>query len=41
MQSLLETVSKINSSLSDYVLVILLVGTGIFFTIRTRCVQVR
>ena len=41
MQSLLETVSKINSSLSDYVLVILLVGTGIFFTFRTRFVQVR
>ena len=41
MEELLNIVSRINSGLSDYVLTILLVGTGIFFTIRTRFVQVR
>ena len=34
-------VDTINSVLSDYVLLILLVGTGIYFTIRTRFVQFR
>ena len=41
METLLEVVSRINDCLSDYVLTILLVGTGVFFTIRTRFVQVR
>ncbi len=41
MDLLLDIVSKINSTLSDYVLIILLTGTGIFFTCRTRFVQVR
>ena len=41
MQNLLETVQKINFYLSDYVLVFLLVGIGIYFSIRTRFVQVR
>lgn len=41
MDAFLDVIKKINSSLSDYVLVILLVGVGIFFTIRTRFVQVR
>ena len=38
---LLEIVKTINSYLSDYVLVILLVAVGLWFTIRTRFVQVR
>ena len=38
---LLEIVSTINSYLADYILIILLVGVGIFFTIKTRFVQVR
>ena len=41
MEILLKTVSQINSGLSDYVLTFLLVGVGLFFTIRTRFVQVR
>ena len=41
MEKLLETVSFINGHLSDYVLTFLLVGTGIYFTLRTRFVQVR
>ncbi len=39
--ALLPIVQKINSYLSDYILIILLIGTGVFFTIRTRFVQVR
>ena len=27
--------------MSNYVLIVLLIGTGLFFTIRTRFVQVR
>lgn len=38
---LLAIVQTINSYLSNYVLIILLVGTGLFFSIRTRFVQVR
>ncbi|MBQ7404357.1 MAG: sodium:alanine symporter family protein [Lentisphaeria bacterium] len=41
MEMLLDAVSKINSCLSDYILTILLVGVGLFFTIKTRFVQVR
>ena len=41
MDSILAIVQKINFYLSDYVLVILLVGTGVFFTIRTKFVQIR
>ena len=38
----LETiVETINTYLSDYILIILLVGTGIFYSIKTRFVQVR
>ncbi len=36
-----EVVVSIDSFLADYVLLILLVGCGIYFTIRTRFVQVR
>ncbi len=39
--SLLEIVQKINFYLSDYLLIILLVGGGLLFSIRTRFVQVR
>ncbi len=34
-------VSTVNTYLSDYILIFLLVGCGLFFTIRTRFVQVR
>ena len=40
-ETLLKIVSTANSYISTYVLVILLVGIGIFYTIRTRFVQVR
>ena len=38
---LLPAVEQINSYLSDYVLFFLLAGVGIYFTLRTRFVQVR
>ena len=38
---LLEIVQTINSYLSDYILVFLLVGVGLWYTIRTRFVQIR
>ncbi len=38
---LLNLVANANKYLSDYILIILLVGTGLFFTIKTRFVQVR
>ncbi|MGI5825688.1 MAG: alanine/glycine:cation symporter family protein [Bacillota bacterium] len=41
MDTLLTIVQTINAYLSDYILIIMLVGTGIYFTIRTRFVQVR
>ena len=41
MDGLLSVVVKINQYLSDYVLIFLLVGTGLYFTIRTKFVQVR
>ena len=39
--TLLNLVAKINGFLTDYVLIILLVGAGLWFTIKTRFVQVR
>lgn len=39
--SLLSIVQKINMYLSDYILIVLLVGTGLFFTVKTRFVQIR
>ena len=39
--SLLSIVQKINMYLSDYILIILLIGTGLFFSIKTKFVQVR
>ena len=41
MDFLLNVFKTINTYLSDYVLIILLVGTGLFFTIRTGFVQIR
>ena len=41
MDKLLAIVSKLNAYLSDYILIFLLVGVGLYFTIRTRFVQVR
>jgi len=41
MDTLLSFVKTINAYLSDYILIILLIGVGLYFTIRTRFVQVR
>ena len=41
MEQLLNFVRTINMYLSDYVLMFLLIGTGLFFTIRTKFVQIR
>ena len=41
METLLKIVQTVNMYLSDYVLVILLIGAGLHFTIRTKFVQVR
>lgn len=40
-EALLAVVSTINSYLSNYVLIILLLGTGLYFTVRTHAVQFR
>lgn len=39
--TLLQIVQKLNAYLSDYILIILLVGTGLFYSFKTRFVQVR
>ena len=39
--SLLSIVQIINMYLSDYILIILLIGTGLYFTVKTRFVQIR
>ena len=41
LDGLLNVIQTINAYLSDYILVVLLVGVGIFYTIKTRFVQVR
>ncbi len=41
LDAALKVVQTINAYLSDYILIFLLVGIGIFYTIRTRFVQVR
>lgn len=38
---LLPIVQKVNMYLSDYILIALLIGIGLFYTIKTRFVQVR
>ncbi len=40
-ETLLNIVAKANSYLADYILIILLIGVGLFYTIKTRFVQVR
>ena len=40
-QALLNIVQTINSYLSDYILIFLLVGCGLYFSIRTKFVQIR
>lgn len=40
-EKLLNLVATANSYLADYILIILLVGVGLFYTIKTRFVQVR
>ena len=39
--TLLPIVDKINAYLGDYVLIFLLIGAGLFFTIKTKFVQIR
>ena len=41
MEALNNFISQVNSYLSDYILIILLIGVGLFFTIKTKFVQVR
>lgn len=41
MTELFNLIEKINFYLSDYILTILLISTGVFFTFKTRFVQVR
>ncbi len=41
MDALLKIVQTINLYLSDYILIVLLIGCGLFFSIRTRFVQIR
>ena len=40
-ETLLNIVAKANAYLSDYILIILLVGVGLFYSFKTRFVQVR
>ena len=41
LDAALKAVQTINAYLSDYILLFLLIGIGLFYTIRTRFVQVR
>ena len=41
MQILQKIVDTVNTYLSDYILIFLLIGVGLYFSIRTRFVQVR
>ena len=41
MDALLKSVQTINGYLSDYILVILLIAVGLFYSIQTKFVQVR
>ena len=41
MDIILKIVQTINAYLSDYILLILLIGCGLYFSIRTKFVQVR
>ena len=39
--TLLKIAATINSYLSDYILIFMLIGVGLFYSIKTRFVQVR
>ncbi len=41
METLLNIVKTLNTYLTDYILIILLIGTGILFSVKTKFVQVR
>lgn len=41
MDILLDVVTLVNEYLSDYVLIILLLGAGLYFSLRTRFIQIR
>ena len=41
METLLKIVQTVNSYLSDYILIVMLVAAGLLFSIKTRFVQVR
>ena len=41
MEQLLKIVQTINTYLSDYILIFLLVGVGLYYSVRTKFVQVR
>ena len=41
LDGVLNVVKTVNSYLSDYILIFLLIGVGLYFTIRTKFVQVR
>lgn len=41
LDGFLDVVKTINGYLADYILIFLLIGVGLFFTIRTKFVQVR
>ena len=41
LDGLLNVVVTVNSYLADYILIILLIGVGIFYSVKTRFVQVR
>ena len=41
MDTLLKLVQTANAYLSDYILIVMLVGCGLYYSIRTRFVQVR
>ena len=41
MENLLSLVQTVNAALSDYILIFLLIGTGLYFSFRTKFVQVR
>lgn len=41
LDGLLKVVQTLNTYLTDYILIILLIGVGLFYTIKTKFVQVR
>ena len=41
LDGMLKVVVTVNSYLADYILIILLIGVGIFYSVKTRFVQVR